>query len=373
MKILFQKIATVLVTVIVCLAVGEAALRLFTPFPVRLGSNRIDHPALGYVVNPALRDIDDQGFRNPPGALDEAEIAVVGDSYTYGISVPPEETYPSVIARKTGRGVYNYGISGYGFYQYKVIFDEILKQDFKNVILGVYAANDFVASCVETQTEYWRSYVARTGIATPKCRGEPARRRTTSGIADAVKYSAINDALRTLVWLKIRDYLLTGEEADTDEVIVMSEGNVLSREYLGRLLSRFLLDDPVIDATFEFSRTFLRESKASFDRKGIRLSVVLIPTKILTLYVLSKEQGVAINPEVARVAKLEENLLARFREILEAESIVYVDALPYLVPALVKSIEAGIPFYPPMDGHPYAAGNEAYADAAIEGLRLVER
>ena len=58
MKSVIQKIATVFVTLLVCLAVGEVALRLFTPFPVTTKLYKAAHAKLGYTFEPALDDID---------------------------------------------------------------------------------------------------------------------------------------------------------------------------------------------------------------------------------------------------------------------------------------------------------------------------
>jgi hypothetical protein len=67
--------------VALCLVFGEVLLRLLTPFPVTLESNKKPHPILKYVLDPSLADVDQDGFRNGGEiTLHNADAVVIGDS-----------------------------------------------------------------------------------------------------------------------------------------------------------------------------------------------------------------------------------------------------------------------------------------------------
>ena len=170
MKSILQNTATVVVTLILCLvAVGEVALRLFTPFPITEFSHKKPHPVFGYVLDPAFDEIDANGFRNRGITMEEADLAVIGDSFTYGYNTAPETSFPSVIAQRTGRKVYNFGIGSYGIYQYVALLDFAADQGFDDVLVALYIANDLGGHCAAISNDYWRRRAAGDGIDLPEC------------------------------------------------------------------------------------------------------------------------------------------------------------------------------------------------------------
>ena len=73
----------------------------------------VDDDRLGRRGNPEWWEHDARGFRNP-SALSTATVVALGDSFTYGTSVKPEESYPSIVSAHLGKDVYNMGLGGYG-------------------------------------------------------------------------------------------------------------------------------------------------------------------------------------------------------------------------------------------------------------------
>ena len=63
MKDRYANISLLLFSLFLCVVFFEAVLRI-KGYPVHGSSNRIDHEILDFVINPKLRGIDDQGFRN---------------------------------------------------------------------------------------------------------------------------------------------------------------------------------------------------------------------------------------------------------------------------------------------------------------------
>ena len=107
----FSNILLLSVSCLVSLVLLEVGLRIFTEFPITELSNRVPDPILGYRYSTSLKDIDESGFRNPPGHA--ANIAALGDSHTYGVNVASEQTWPAQLGRLLQRNVYNYGVGSY--------------------------------------------------------------------------------------------------------------------------------------------------------------------------------------------------------------------------------------------------------------------
>lgn len=97
--------------------VGELVLRIFTAFPIHNRiANRVQHPAVIYVTDPAFSpEIDSAGFRNTDPA-DPPDIVAIGDSHTYGVNVSSSMSWPQVLGRNTGHSVYNFGVADTAFY-----------------------------------------------------------------------------------------------------------------------------------------------------------------------------------------------------------------------------------------------------------------
>ena len=91
-------IVATLISVTLSLAVAEMVLRAVTPFPITEMSNRRPDGDFGYVVSSEVPDVDARGFRNR-GALEDAEVVVVGDSHTYGYNVEVTHAFPFVLGQ----------------------------------------------------------------------------------------------------------------------------------------------------------------------------------------------------------------------------------------------------------------------------------
>lgn len=89
---------------------------------------------------------DAQGFCNPPDAGYERarfDVIAIGDSFTWCHSVHPAEVWPVVLARLSGRSVYNLGTPAIGLYEYLVILRRFgLPKQPRVVLMNVYEGND---------------------------------------------------------------------------------------------------------------------------------------------------------------------------------------------------------------------------------------
>jgi lysophospholipase L1-like esterase len=376
LKSFFQKTATIFVTLIVCLAIGEVALRHFTLFPVTTKLHKAVHPKLGYTFAPALDDIDEHGFRNPPGEWDFRDIAVIGDSMAYGYNVTRESSFPSQMAKATGRHVYNFGIGSYGIYQYKVLLDEVRRLDFNTVVLALLPANDAAPTCSSTEIDYWRDYARENNIEIAACYGSPyptGLRRYARVVSDAIKRSATVDAVRILALNNIRDLLATKAAIGTENYFLFPKGVAMHRGNARTLLQSAAFENPGVRLTFENSKLFLAEGNRALKAKGTGFVVMLVPDKALILQAWAEAEGFETEPEFVELAGYPKQVAVAYKEFFEHEGIAYIDALPHVLEAFRSSLAEGREFYPASDGHPYAEGYEAIAEAAIEGLRLIER
>ncbi len=103
----------------------------------------------GYAEIACTLTIDSRGFRNLQN-LEQADIVVLGDSFTEGSHVSDEHPWPVVFGQATKAKVYNLGMSGANPRDYLIIFEKIaqhLKPQW--IICMIYGGNDFRASKVD--------------------------------------------------------------------------------------------------------------------------------------------------------------------------------------------------------------------------------
>ena len=134
----FKKILLTIAATMVAFLSVEVGLRLFSPryYPVIPSAYEYD-PAMAYRLRPnahllATTDFQQESTANPQGAANfqddfagyEKLVFAVGDSYTQGIGVPADMSYPAqldLILNETEQGFYakkfgvvNLGVAGFG-------------------------------------------------------------------------------------------------------------------------------------------------------------------------------------------------------------------------------------------------------------------
>ncbi len=344
----------------IALVLLEIGLRVFTPLPVTTESNRADDPRLGYVMARSYPGVDERGFRNPPGAFDVADLVFVGDSHTFGYNVGGEQSFPSVVARETGRHVYNFGIGSYCIYQYAVLLEEAAKmQHVHDVVLALYLANDLSSPCRATRTDYWRNRAAGTGIRLPDCGNDPtipAREKLSRMLEQTAAVQAVQLALESEMFVSGDTHFLFDHSIRVDRARAAGHSRAAS------------LADPQVQLNFENARRFLVESQQRFDTASIGFVVLFIPSKELVVNEWLRQRGIQPDAEFDAVVASERTLTEAFGAFLDEAGIVYLDALPILVRGLADAAAAGEPFYKPNDGHPLARGYAVYADASLAAL-----
>jgi lysophospholipase L1-like esterase len=117
----------------------------------------IGHPYIGHLHTPqhaftlagrdfkAVHHVDGLGFRNSWPWPEQAEIAVLGDSLTFGQGVADDQAWPAVLARSLPhRHVVNLGLIGAGPQQYLRIYETFgIPLSPKVLLVGLFLRNDF--------------------------------------------------------------------------------------------------------------------------------------------------------------------------------------------------------------------------------------
>lgn len=115
-------------------------------------------------VNSLLLSFDENGLRNPPGSLKEANILLLGDSFTSVISTPDEVTLAEDLRRK-GFKIYNAGVDGYSTFKAYELLKSLLKLAHpKLVILDFYMGNDFFDNQLDPLSDGKSSYLKLPGV-----------------------------------------------------------------------------------------------------------------------------------------------------------------------------------------------------------------
>ena len=100
----------------------------------------VRHPAYRF---PFVTDAD--GFRNSEPAPTATVVAALGDSFTDGMTLPAELTWPARVARLLAVSVRNYGTAGFGPGQELLVLKEhVLARRPRRVVVGFFAGNDLL-------------------------------------------------------------------------------------------------------------------------------------------------------------------------------------------------------------------------------------
>lgn len=355
------------------LAVLEVGLRMFTVFPIGYESNRVAHPELGYVLNASLDDVDGDGFRNVECALGDAPVVTLGDSHTYGNNVPVGENFPSALARRLGHCVYNFGIGSYGIYQYGVLLRDLADSGVDTVLLGFYPTNDLATndvSCSLQGLPYWQAFAAERSLALPDCADSSGPPSYTGSFIE-----------RTAAFQAIDHLLLESGLADWDGSglvnpvthFLIEGGPPVDKSSIRRHRRTTTLNRPNNRTNYELSKAVLLDAERRLRDASIGFAVLIIPSKERVVYEWAERNGIVRDPDFDDVVQSEMRLTGEYVAFLEESQIDHALALPQVVDAFAASLEGEEDFYRLNDGHPFAAGYAAYADAAAALLERAAR
>ncbi len=333
------RLAAVFVSACFAVLVSEIGLRFLTPFPINTTSNMVPDAELGYVLDARLNDVDQTGFRNPE-VLAKADIVAIGDSHTQGFNANSEQSWPQQLGLMLNETVYNLGVGGYGPLQYEVLIDRALQMQPKQIVVGLYLGNDLgdvvrgiqrKDSAQEVENSFRHNLKFHTA--------------TGSAIDQLVKHSKL------------------GRPAGF-EVSHPVNPTYMATRRINSLAAEMDLSDPQIGAAFQKTIAILANAHQNCARQGVRLVVMLIPTRE-SVYASCEKCSYDLLPnELKQLAQREDDLSTRVKSELANRSIDYIDVLPSLASALDADDEI---YSTHDDGHPLAEGYRIYAAALATG------
>src|SRR5688572_13158587 len=150
-------VVVVVVSVLVGVIVFEIAGRFILNPADYLAVTTLADPILGMTIEPRSPGFDRWGFRNRE-VPESVDIVSLGDSHTYGNTAKMHEAWPEVVARETGRTVYNMALGGYGPNQYHhLLTTRAALLHPKQVLVGLYMGDDFEnAFSITYGLDYWK-------------------------------------------------------------------------------------------------------------------------------------------------------------------------------------------------------------------------
>ena len=372
MKAVFLRLAGVLAGLLLGLAVVEAGLR-FLEKNNRL--TQIEHE----------QDPSRLRAGEPPRPLD---VAAIGDSQTWGVNAWAAEAWPQALGARSGKSVHNLGMSGHGPVEYAETWPKALALSPRTVVVALYLGNDL-----------WDAYhtVYATGRHPELRRPDAPREILTDSIGPAAdafmkrvmdnraeherlsshrvgdwlfRHSAIGRMVKMRNWKKV--YAANTFAADA---ALVRENPVMGTvyEHAGEpviLLPTYRAgatdpDEPRIREGVRITRQVLARMRDESRARGVRLVVLVIPTKENVYADAMRKTGRAPDPALAAVAGRERRLRGELMAFCGGAGLECVDPLPALTAAVVRG-EAIFPPY--IDGHFNARGYAVLAEVVGQAL-----
>ncbi len=159
-------------------------------------------PVLGWANAPGMRGIyerdefrfpvriNGQGMRDEeverqPGA--KQRIAVLGDSFTWGIGVADEERFTEQLERACGVEVLNFGVAGYSPVQYWLMIGDVLSFRPDLVLIAFCLGNDFADNVYFQRYGYYKPYAELDESGEVVVRGYPLPNIDNFGFREKTK------------------------------------------------------------------------------------------------------------------------------------------------------------------------------------------
>lgn len=340
---------------------------------------------------------DAEGFRNAAPEVVAPEVAALGDSFTDALTLPAELTWPSLLARRLGVGVRNYGTAGFGPAQELLVLKQyVLARRPRLVVVGFFAGNDLQDA---ERFETWQ----REGMTTIPGLGWKFKRVVArfDQLYVMSLYQGFSSLLRAGSARLSRaaapqapaEY--SGDDpAAPAPTVARFESGLFTLPVGGRSLAFAFLppylsglqpsrEELLASRRFELTRASYREMARLVRAQGGELVVMFIPSKA-QVYLPLLEAGFPAGelrqalrfcqraqPHAPETVTLLRNRLALnqvMREFCVAEDLAFLD----LTADLQARLATGANVYFPDDSHWNAAGHEVGAAALARFIRARE-
>jgi len=328
---------------------------------------------LGQRMPPNRPDHDARGFRNAT-AVASADVVAIGDSQTWGVNVRREDAWPQDLARISQQTVYNMSLGGYGPIQYLVLSQEALELSPKVVIVAVYLGNDlFDAYSLAYKNDLYAGLRSPSsgGLAddtlTPKVDELYKEILSADSIRGPARFFVAHSAILRFLLIPGSEYWYASAWARShpDRFAVYDQGGVKTVLTTGYRLSAVDLGEPRISEGLRITDRTLAKTQEFMDKHGVKLLVVLIPTKESIFAGSAMPEH---DPTYQKLLQMETRARGELIAFCHSNRIEVFD----LLPALSQAVASGTQIYPEdTDGHPNAAGYRVLASAIYDQLRAM--
>jgi lysophospholipase L1-like esterase len=323
-----------------------------------------------------------------------AVVAALGDSFTDGLTVPAELTWPARLSHHLGVSVRNYGTAGFGPGQELLVLKQYVRaRRPRRVVIGFFAGNDLV------DAERFEGF-QRDGVDFPsvgrgwKFKDEIAR---FDELYVTSLYQGVSGLLVDVARQPAPRAHAASEDNSADDpapvpatrpafdrglFTVPVAGRVVQFAFLPPYLNRLTLSRQQLEASrgWQLTRRSYREMQQLLRAQDGELVVLFIPFKAQVYLPLLQASFPAVElhsalrsslghpPQMPPLKALLRNRLALndlMREFCAQEGIIFLD----LTPELQSTLRTGHNVYFPDDSHWNAAGHEVAARAASRLLK----
>lgn len=319
------------------LLLTEGGLRLATDFPINPSSELVTDAELGYVLNPNLKDVDLNGFRNTESHA-KPQFVAIGDAQTQGKNVAAAAAWPQWLSQQLNRPVSSMAVEGYGPANYQILLNKALEQQPAHIVIGLYPANDLADSSRGIRPE-----PAERQPETQNLFRQTMAHRTATG-------AILHQWFTRSAWGRPTGFVIphtvTPVFASAARITQMSHDMDLSR--------------PQISSAMQNTVQFLAAAAESCAAKNIRLTVLLIPTRE-TVYFHSQHSDSDSWPDsLQQLVTHEAGVREQLQNLLQQQQVDVADPRP----ALTAAVDAGTAVYASHDEPlPLPEGYRLYAAA----------
>ncbi|PWU18893.1 MAG: hypothetical protein C5B50_07705 [Verrucomicrobia bacterium] len=318
------------------------------------GLSRGDLAFMNHDDDPYARTItfetDFEGFHNAKD-IRQADLVMIGDSYTEAGNIPEDENFTSLASRKLGLSARNLGRAGYTTPTELIVLKKYgLPCRPKFIVWQIAESND-LAECIAYENwiakgrgPYFQTIFRNSSAGIPSASERWQRRSPTYNLFTALRHHDLNP------------WPFTGTFTDRQQ-----------NEIPIRFALEFGLQQPARGhrgwPTFS---TALAEGAEICRTNNIHLLVVLIPMKYRALGPYTHfPPGVRERAEAFPGASQEDSLGPLLQLFCDAHKIPFADATPILR----EKAKAGDLVYLPFDTHLSPAGHQAVAELITDKLK----
>lgn len=368
------KFILALVSGIVGVIVCEAASRLLLNPADYLSAKTIADKVLGITIAPNSSGFDEWGFRNRLVPTN-ADIVAIGDSHTFGNTATMNDSWPSVVARMTGRKIYNLGLGGYGPNQYyHLLTTKAFKLHPKLVICGLYMGDDFEnAFSITYGLDSWSplrngrwDYVDADiwGPSEPSVWGAGVRNWLSEN--SMVYRIVFHGPFLAMVKENVRFGEGSLKSDPNITALVIEDKNIREAFRPIGIANRLDQTSAKIREGMRITFHLIKEMDIACKKEGCRLLIVIIPTKetVFSDY-LENNPRLHLHETLDRLIANERSARHTLIEFLTDAGIAYMDTLPKLKQSVGDQLYAQTT----RDMHPGKNGYRIIGEAVADYLR----